>query len=77
MKEYFVCKLTTGEEMDFNKRAKEVVRETEDEYIVYDETGNIIGLVQATYAIYFYKTTDGCKEAWVSSDKSTIKEREC
>ena len=77
MQEYFVCRLTTGEEIDFNKRAKEVVRGAEDEYIVYDETRNTIGLVQANCACCFYKTTDKCEEKWSSLDGSMIKERKC
>ncbi|MCI8409949.1 MAG: hypothetical protein HFJ09_11880 [Lachnospiraceae bacterium] len=56
MQEYFVCKLATGEEIDFNKKAKNAERHTEDEYVVYDEAGNEIGLIRAEYVIGFYKT---------------------
>lgn len=73
MKEYFVCKLTTGEEIDFNKKATAVKQGMENNYVVYDEAGNMIGIVPDTYAICFYKTTDKCEEKWTPLDGSMKK----
>ena len=76
MKEYFVCKLTTGEEIDFNKKAKTAERSAEDEYVVYDETGNMIGIIRADHVICFYQTNDKCEEKRTALD-GNINERKC